>query len=987
MISQKETKIQNEQTHFTSKRLASHSGFRSFQQEESDPSRAQEEEGERQLLLMMQRKEQEFMQKEERKRAMAEKVRSVEERARRRKLREERAWLLSQGKELPPELCHLEPTSPIRGDYRVPDLLGIDLDDQYTAMYKVLDAVKAHKDSWPFLEPVDESYAPSYYDIISCPMDISKVEQRLCSGYYLTKDQFVKDMKIIFKNCLKYNGPDSEYTEMAENLERCFKKALLKHLPDDDAESDGDTWICSNEKEKPPKRRSQGRRSRAGGWRKSKEEVGRKRESSESSMIHQSSPSEDGDDRLHPALNSAPKGQVYPHPLEFGGLPRNSFHPRGMRSASGMFAPLRVSDTGLGFGPLRFPEPLPGDPIHGVQDYSAQTVPHTPEMSGNKCTDFRAQCAPDGTDPIYPTRATVQEGGKHPQAEYPAGYVPHMRHPASDGRAPPFGPTHPPYRYGLQPSMWNGNGHQKPGPRGGSTHYSQPLDPRLRPPGPNPGIRHLMASSGDSMMDSPEMIAMQKLSSFICPPLSGYTSRPPTAPYPPAPPSSPYPNQPPSTPDPSQPTTTPIQATERLTGNDGPNTSAAAEILTDQGTNVEDIPVSPVSPVPLEKHSRTKVLVPPKNADPSLTSSSEVNPDGPSHLVPGDVPSEKSQASASGIYHGSDHRLSPQNGSETDHAVGVSKPSEPQQITCQEVPRPLPQVDMVGLGSTGEFAPMTPTAGSKPAMGQPSGPSHPLLQFGNGHLRPHTGQYARYHQNEAYSYQQPPQIQPSYLSCQRPFYYSQEYHRWHHNGQQAPQRSGNFLQPDRALGSQNMGELRSLLMSPLLEGEPRAVPGESTEHPEGKGEKSDDPAHRPESPKQFLDLDSHKKQIGPYTYGRPHGWVNPNLHPPSNMIPQYPPQHQYHPRGYPHLPLHQQRHHVPRQTNGRPQMGSAYPHMDSRGHFHAAMMEQGGKHKFTDMYRPQGMHLPMQPPPFRKGKAPMQGEMMERPPILPLDQT
>ncbi|KAE8297011.1 Tripartite motif-containing protein 66 [Larimichthys crocea] len=103
--------------------------------------------------------------------------------------------------------------------------------------------------SAPFHEPVSP-LARHYYQIIKRPMDLSVIRTKLNkrnSRHYNSPDQFVADVYLMFRNCAKFNYPDSEVAQAGRSLEAFFTSKLKEVFPNRvfpaaEADSDSDEY-------------------------------------------------------------------------------------------------------------------------------------------------------------------------------------------------------------------------------------------------------------------------------------------------------------------------------------------------------------------------------------------------------------------------------------------------------------------------------------------------------------------------------------------------------------------------------------------------------------------------------------------------------------------------------------------------------------------------------------------------------------------------
>eukprot|EP00038_Savillea_parva_P020402 m.31245 g.31245 ORF g.31245 m.31245 type:complete len:913 (-) comp4786_c0_seq1:252-2990(-) len=73
-------------------------------------------------------------------------------------------------------------------------------------------------DARVFLEPVDDTYAPCYHEVIKTPMDLSTIGGRIAEGHYATAWEYMDDFQLMIDNCLEYNKAGTFHNRYAQKF-------------------------------------------------------------------------------------------------------------------------------------------------------------------------------------------------------------------------------------------------------------------------------------------------------------------------------------------------------------------------------------------------------------------------------------------------------------------------------------------------------------------------------------------------------------------------------------------------------------------------------------------------------------------------------------------------------------------------------------------------------------------------------------------------
>lgn len=94
---------------------------------------------------------------------------------------------------------------------------------------KLLRSLRKLKAATIFNQPVDLSVIPDYNNYIAHPQDLNTIENKLLTDPigYQNPDEFISDVRLVFRNAYLYNRQDSIYFAQAKQLSIAFEQGLL----------------------------------------------------------------------------------------------------------------------------------------------------------------------------------------------------------------------------------------------------------------------------------------------------------------------------------------------------------------------------------------------------------------------------------------------------------------------------------------------------------------------------------------------------------------------------------------------------------------------------------------------------------------------------------------------------------------------------------------------------------------------------------------
>lgn len=103
---------------------------------------------------------------------------------------------------------------------------------QQKFILRVVQNIKRLNDAAPFTKPVDVVLLniPSYPTIVTKPMDLRTIEEKVKEDRYSSVEEYINDFNQIIENSILFNGLDHVVTKNAQNIKASFDKQMV-NLP------------------------------------------------------------------------------------------------------------------------------------------------------------------------------------------------------------------------------------------------------------------------------------------------------------------------------------------------------------------------------------------------------------------------------------------------------------------------------------------------------------------------------------------------------------------------------------------------------------------------------------------------------------------------------------------------------------------------------------------------------------------------------------